>query len=81
VCVFGRPESGGGQRRLCALEGRIIGDIELPVGAQRRIPAICLIAIRKPKEMPNLLAACLVINEPTVFKLSGQAHEGLLLQE
>ena len=35
VCVFGRPESSGGQRRLGALEGRIIGDIETPVGAQR----------------------------------------------
>jgi hypothetical protein len=74
VRVFGRPESRGGQRRLGALESRIIGDIELPVGAQGRIPAICQIAIGKPKEMPNLLAARFVVNEPTVSKPLGQAH-------
>lgn len=33
VCVFGRAESDGGERRLGTLESRIISDIETPVGA------------------------------------------------
>ena len=33
VCVFGRAESGGGERRFSALESRVIGNIEPPIGA------------------------------------------------
>lgn len=65
---------GGGQRRGCELEGRVIRDGELPIGNQCRCLAGFQIPIRDGEQVSDLLWARLVLLEPSEFEPIWQAH-------
>lgn len=62
------PVATRGKSSRRRLQRSIVGDVQLPIGAQARRPAILKVTIGHAEQIGHLAAACLVVDELARFQ-------------